>query len=253
VARPTISAVLIARDEEANLPDCLDSLTWVDEVVVVVDANGRDATEAVARTRADRVLLRPFDHFAAQRNAGLDLASGDWVLSIDADERATPGLAAEVRSTIEDASRNEIAYRVPIRSVVLGRAFLGSGTQNDRPIRLFRRDVGCWEGLVHEVVRPSGAVGEVSAHLTHETIPNMRVFLHKLDRYTTLEAEQFAREGRPWRLTDLLLRPPWTFAKLYLARQGFRDGLEGLMFCALSAVSVAVRHWKHREIVRGAT
>lgn len=137
---------------------------------------------------------------------------------------------------------------MPIRSVILGREFLASGTQNDRPIRLFRRGMR-WEGKVHEVVRPDGPVGMLRGHLEHRTLPDMRSFLRKLDAYTSLEAEQFVRDGRPHGMADLVLRPPWTFAKLYLGKQGFRDGLEGLMFCSLSAVSVAVRHWKHRELL----
>ncbi len=251
MARPTVSAVIIARDESAHLADCLESLGFVDEVVVVVDASSRDETEAIARAGADRVLVREFDDFAGQRNAGLSQAHGDWVLSIDADERVTPELAQEIQTMTIDLTRDEVAYRLPIRSVVLGRAFRASGTQNDRPVRLFRRDLGRWEGRVHETVRVQGRVGEMRANLTHRTIPDMRTFLHKLDKYTTLEAEQFAREGRPWRHADLLVRPAWTFAKLYLGKSGFRDGLEGLMFCSLSAVSVAVRHWKHRELLRG--
>lgn len=247
--RATISAVLIARDEAHNLPDCLARLDWVDETIVVVDPAGLDATEATARRLANRVVVRPFDDFASQRNAGLDHAQGDWILSIDADERVTTDLAAEIQGILNDPAPGDSAYRLPIRSVILGRKFQASGTQNDRPIRLFRSGAR-WDGKVHEVVRPAGSVGTLQGHLEHQTLPNMRSFLRKLDAYTSLEAEQFLRDDRPHGPVDLLLRPPWTFAKLYLGKQGFRDGLEGLMFCALSAVSVAVRHWKHRELLQ---
>jgi glycosyltransferase involved in cell wall biosynthesis len=248
---PRVSAVLIARDEAHNLPDCLDALAWADECVVVVDPASRDATLAVARQRADAVVVRRFDDFASQRNAGLDLATGDWVFSVDADERSSPAQAAEIRRAIADANRYHDAYRVPIRSEILGRPFRYSGTQLDRPVRLFRRDRARWAGAVHEVVSGLTSIGELHEPLSHRTLPDMTTFLRKLDRYTTLEAGQLASRGVPARRRDLLVRPAWTFAKLYLGRQGFRDGVEGLLFCTLSGVSVAVRHWKHREILRG--
>jgi glycosyltransferase involved in cell wall biosynthesis len=249
-SRPTVSALIVARDEADNLPGCLESLAWADETIVVVDAASRDDTEAIARRLATRVLVRPFDDFAGQRNASLGLASGDWVLAVDADERATPPLAAEIRRRLSDPGAPHAGYRVPIRSVVLGRSFRFSGTQHDRPLRLFRRDLGRWVGTVHETVDLLGTAGLLGGHLTHRTIPDMHTFLRKIDHYTTLEAIRFHREGHPFRTIDLTARPVWTFAKLYLGKQGFRDGLEGLAFCALSGLSVAVRHWKHRELIR---
>ena len=244
-----ISALIVARDEAENLPGCLESLSWADETVVVVDQRSTDRTEAIARGMADRVLLRPFDDFARQRNAALGLATGDWVFAVDADERSTPQLASEIRRTL-DSSPDHAGYRVPIRSVVLGRSFSHSGTQHDIPLRLFRRDLGRWVGTVHETVDLEGTAGQLAGHLTHRTIPDMHAFLAKINHYTTLEATQFHRDGKPFRWLDLTIRPSWTFAKLYLGKQGFRDGLEGLVFCAMSGLSVAVRHWKHRELLR---
>lgn len=247
---PRISALILARDEAHNLPECLEALAWVDQTVVVVDAASRDATEAIARSRADVVAVRSFDHFAAQRNAALDLASGDWVFAVDADERATPDLAAEIRRVVGEPGAAHAGYRVPIRSVILGRPFAHSGTQHDSPLRLFRRGFGRWVGEVHETVNLRGTAGRLAEPLQHRTIPDMRTFLRKLDAYTTLEAARFHREGRAFRASDLTIRPAWTFAKLYLGKQGFRDGLEGLVFCAMSGVSVAVRHWKQRELIQ---
>lgn len=250
--RPRISALIIARDEAKNLPACLASLGWADEVVVVVDSSSRDATLEIARRRADRVVVRPFDDFASQRNAALAASSGDWVFAIDADERATPALAAEIRQAVSDPNASHTGYRVPIRSEILGRPFLYSGTQDDRPLRLFRRKKGWWIGTVHETVALRGSIGRLTQPLMHRTIPTMNVFLQKLNKYTSLEAIEFARKGRPVRPWDWTVRPFWTFAKLYVGKRGYRDGPEGLVFCALSGVSVAVRHWKHREIIRRA-
>ena len=244
-----ISVLILAKNEAENLPRCIETVAWANEVIVVVDRSSRDETQAIAQRNADLVAIRTFDDFANQRNAALELATGDWVLAIDADERATPELAAEIRRVTADKSHRHNGFRVPIRSVILGRPFRFSGTQNDRPLRLFRRGAGRWVGAVHETVDLRGTAGMLSHYLQHRTIPDMRTFLRKINEYTTLEAMKFEREGRPFKVSDLALRPPWTFAKLYLAKQGFRDGLEGLAFCALSGFSVAVRHWKHREIV----
>jgi glycosyltransferase involved in cell wall biosynthesis len=244
---PKISALIVAKDEAANLADCLASLAWADETIVVVDASSQDETESMARSLASRVRVRPFDDFARQRNASLELATGDWVFAVDADERATPELAAEIRRALNDPANPHAGFRVPIRSVVLGRSFGYSGTQHDIPLRLFRRDRGRWIGTVHETVELKGSAGQLESFLTHRTIADMQTFLRKIDHYTTLEALKFHREGRPFRLIDLTIRPVWTFFKLYLGKQGFRDGLEGLAFCALSGLSVAVRHWKLRE------
>ena len=246
---PRVSVLVVARDEADNLAGCLTATLWADERVVVVDSRSRDATLEIARRDADVVAVREFDNFADQRNAALALASGDWVLSVDADERVTPELAADVRRAIADPGQPYLGYRVPIRSEILGRCFSFSGTQQDLPLRLFRRDSGRWVGRVHETVDLRGNAGRVGGALRHRTIPTMRVFLEKIDHYTTLEAEEMAAANRAWRTSDLTLRPAWTFLKLYVLKQGFRDGLEGFMFCLFSGASTAVRAWKHRELV----
>jgi glycosyltransferase involved in cell wall biosynthesis len=245
---PRVSVLIVARDEAHNLADCLAAARWADERVVVVDAASRDATLAIARRKADVVAVRAFDDFAAQRNAALAMATGDWVLSVDADERITPELAAEVRWVVADESSPHRGYRVPIRSEILGRPFAFSGTQHDHPLRLFRRDSGRWIGLVHETVELDGSAAAVRGELRHRTIPTMSAFLAKIDRYTTLEAEGLAGSHRPFRAGDLTVRPAWTFFKLYVLKQGFRDGVEGFVFCLFSGVSAAVRAWKHREL-----
>ncbi|HZW32989.1 MAG TPA: glycosyltransferase family 2 protein [Isosphaeraceae bacterium] len=248
---PRVSVLVLARDEAHNLADCLAAVRWADQRVVVVDSRSRDATVEIARRAADVVAVRDFDDFASQRNAALALASGDWVLAIDADERATPALADEIRRWIADPDHPYRGFRVPIQSEILGRRFAFSGTQDDRPLRLFRRDSGRWVGRVHETVELRGPAGLVRNALRHRTIPTMTVFLDKINHYTTLDAEGLAAAKTPYRGRDLALRPLWTFFKLYILKQGFRDGIEGLLFCLLSGVSAAVRAWKHRELERG--
>ena len=185
---PRLSVLVVARNEAANLEGCLASARFADERVVVVDAASQDATLEIARRHAERVSVRAFDNFADQRNAALGLASGDWVLAIDADERVTPELAAEIRGRLADPRLACVGFRVPIRA----RSWAGrsgySGTQQDNPLRLFRRDRGRWTGRVHETVAIEGPIGRMQRVLEHRTLPNVRVFLGKIDHYTTLEA-----------------------------------------------------------------
>jgi glycosyltransferase involved in cell wall biosynthesis len=248
--KPRLSVLTVAKNEAQNLADCLATVRWADERIVVVDPSSRDETLKVAKREADVVTVRTFDDFASQRNAALALASSDWVLSIDADERVTPNLAAEIRRIISDPGNPYSGFRAPIKSVILGRAFSFSGTQDDLPLRLFRRDAGFWVGPVHETVELRGQVGTLKGFLRHHTLSDLQVFLSKINDYTTLEARGLADAARRYRASDLLLRPLWTFLKLYLYKQGFRDGAEGLLFCSLSGVSVAVRAWKLRELTR---
>lgn len=251
MAKPSLSAIVIAKNEAEQLPGCLKALAWVDEIVVVVDAASRDATHQIARASAHRVLIRAFDTFAAQRNAGHAIASGDWIFAVDADERATPALAHEIRTQLDNSTPPCTGYRVPIRSRLFGREFRFSGTQLDRPIRLFQRAAGRWHGEVHETVKLAGSVGTLSQHLNHTTHETLREFLSKLNHYTDLEARGLRLAGKKPRTFDLTLRPLYTFLRLYFARLGVLDGRAGLLFCGLSAVSTAVTYAKLRELCEG--
>lgn len=253
MAEARVSVLIVARNEADNLADCLRATRWAFERIVVVDASSRDATLDIALREADKVAVRVFDDFAGQRNFAMALATGEWVFAVDADERSTPLLAAEIERVLGDPGTVHRGFRVPIQSVVLGRRFRYSGTQCDLPLRLFRRDSGCWTGLVHETVVLEGSVGTLARALEHHTLPDARTFLAKINDYTTLEARALADRGRRFRWIDLIARPVWVFLKIYLYKQGFRDGLEGFIFSSLSGVSALVRACKHRELCRTAS
>ena len=245
----TLSAAIITLNEEQALPGLLQRLDWVDEIVVV-DGGSRDATVQIARSSGCRVTVHPFDSYARQRNRALDLARGDWVFSIDADERPTPSLAAEIRGKL--ASRRRSAYRVGIRSRIFGRPVRFSGTQDDRPIRLFRRGAARWSGDVHEVLRVSGRVGRLQGWLDHETLPDLTAFLAKMNRYTSLEARQRVAGGRSPRWRDAWLAPGMEVFRRLIWKQGCFDGPEGWAFCLLSGLSHWVLARKHRHLWRAA-
>ncbi len=239
-----LTAAVIAMNEAANLAALAESLRWVDEVLLV-DGGSTDGTAELAARLGMRVAHRTFDNFANQRNYALQQARGEWVFSLDADERPTPALARAVRESI--GGIRFAGFRVPIRSRIFGRAFRFSGTQDDRPIRLVRRSAAWWEGAVHEVLCVAGRVGTLPYWLEHETIPTLACFLAKMHRYTHLEAEERVAAGRRPRRMEAWLAPPAEVVRRLCVKWGVCDGPEGWAFALLSGLSawvLARRHWQ---------
>ncbi|HID77777.1 MAG TPA: glycosyltransferase family 2 protein, partial [Planctomycetaceae bacterium] len=192
--RPTVTAAIIAQNEADRLAALVAQLEWADQIVVI-DGGSRDGTAEVAAAHGCDVVTRPLDSFANQRNAALELARCDWVLSIDADERPAGGLVEEIRSRL--GQNGYVGYRVAIRSEIFGRRFRWSGTQLDRPVRLVRRGYGRWVGAVHEVLAVDGRVGRLRGWLEHRTLPDLDAFLAKVHRYSELAAQAAVAAGRP--------------------------------------------------------
>ncbi|MGB5933709.1 MAG: glycosyltransferase family 2 protein, partial [Anaerolineae bacterium] len=169
---PHLSAIVLTRDEERNIVDCLRSLSWADEVLVL-DSGSEDATVALAQEMGARVETRPFDNYPCQRNAALELAQGRWVFFVDADERASEELAAEVRKVI--AQEEAEGFWVPRRNYIFGRWIRYAGWYPDYQLRLFRRHKGRYDESreVHELVildGPQGYLGKPLIHYNYEDI-----------------------------------------------------------------------------------
>ena len=244
---PTITAAIITLNEERNLAELLPRLGWVDEVLIV-DGGSSDATVAFARSRGCRVVERPFDGFARQRNRAIRLAAGDWILSLDADERPSPLLAGEIAERMR--CTRHAAYRLPIRSTILGSCLRRSGTQDDRPIRLFRAGAARWAGDVHERLVADGRVGTLRGWLSHDTQATLDVFLAKMHRYTTLEARRRVAAGLAPRVLDPWLTPPREIFRRLIYKQGLFDGPAGWKFCLLSGLYEWVLADLHRRFWR---
>ncbi|HVA47245.1 MAG TPA: glycosyltransferase family 2 protein [Pirellulales bacterium] len=242
---PTISVISIVLNEEQNLPGLLKLVRWADEVVVV-DGGSRDATREIARSFGARVYRRPFDNFARQQNFALGLARGDWVLSLDADERPTAAMIAEVRNRVTQGRHD--AYRVRVRSSVFGRRMRFSGTQDDRQVRLVRRGRAWWQGEVHESLEVKGTVGQLRTWLDHDPLPTLASFLGKMHRYTTLAAKARAERNRAPRQADAWLSPAREVFRRLVWKQGIWDGPQGWAFCLLSGLSEWVLADKHRRL-----
>ena len=244
-----ISANVIALNEQERLPACLDSLRWADEIVVV-DGGSQDRTTAIAHRFTDQVFIRPFDDYATQRNRALEQSRGQWIFSIDADERVPEALAQEIRMAAESPGKRWVGFRVPIRSRIFGRRFRYSGTQGERKLRLFRKDFAQWQGPVHETVTLEGPVGTLQNAIEHDSSPDLETYLRKLNHYSSLEAGRLCQAGSAPSRWKQWLMPPVTFAKMYVAQLGALDGPEGFRFCALSALAtwcVYQKAWEQQQ------
>jgi glycosyltransferase involved in cell wall biosynthesis len=245
-AAPSLSVAVVVLNEEERLRACLESVVWADEIVVV-DAGSGDKTVAIAREFTDRVLFRPWDGYVAQKNFALDQCHGDWLLSIDADERVSDALRDEIQATVRGGAR-EAGFQVPRRNVFQGRWVRHGGLYPDWQLRLFRRGRGAFtERAVHESVKVEGATGRLRAPLVHESYRSIGDAVARLNRYSDLAAAELARAGRGGSLVDLLGRPVWRFLSMYVFRAGFLDGWRGLVLAGLHAHYVFLRAAKVRE------
>jgi glycosyltransferase involved in cell wall biosynthesis len=238
-----LSVILITRNEEKNLDACLKSVAFADEIILV-DSGSVDTTPDIAGAYGARVIETEWRGYAATRQIGLDAATGDWVLWIDADERVTPELAEEIREIITGAG--ELAgYYVARKAIFLGRWIKRCGWYPGYVLRLFRRTSARFsDDLVHERVEVIGRTGYLKHPLTHYTDPDLEHYLNKFNVYTSLAARQLVQEGRPFRLTDLLIRPIFAFIKMYVLKRGFLDGMPGLILCVLSGCYVFAKYAK---------
>ena len=247
--RPRLSAVVIACNEETRLRECLLSLAWVDEMVVV-DAESTDKTASIAREFTDHVFVRPWPGFAEQKNFGIAQAKGDWILSVDADEEVTPELQEEILAVMArpDAA---VGYRVPRRNIFWGRWVRHGRLYPDWQLRLFRRERGRFlPHRVHESVHVDGPVARLSAPLVHRSYRDAGDFLERAHRYAGLAAEEWVAQGRGVRAWNLVLGPLGRFLSMYVVHGGFLDGWRGFLLAVLYAYYVFVRWVKIWEKVK---
>lgn len=245
--RRPLSVVLIAKNEAERLDACLDSVQWADEIVVV-DSGSSDATREIALRYTDKVFDIPWRGFGPQKQAAVDLASNDWILNIDCDERVTPDLAAEIRAILASDSIMG-AYSVPRRTFLGTREIRRCGWYPDRTIRLFdRRGARFSDSLVHERVVTDGPVAHCRGHLLHYSFSGIGPLLTKLNHYSDLSARQMFEQGRRCTLFDLTVRPLFAFFKTYLLRLGVLDGIEGLEISTTTALLTFVKYVKLREL-----
>jgi glycosyltransferase involved in cell wall biosynthesis len=243
---PKVSVTLITRNEAAHIRAALESVAWADERIVV-DAESTDETAAIARGIAEQVVVREWPGYGAQKNYAASLASHDWILSLDADERVTPALASQIPQAV--ASPAYAAYRLPRVTFHMGRWIRSTDWYPDHQLRLYDRRRGSWNAaLVHEGIAVEGSTGELTGELEHYPYRDLADHLDTINRYTTLAAAQMHGEGRRAGLAQMAAHPPLAFLRNYVLRGGIRDGVPGLVVSAMNAYYVFLKFAKLREL-----
>lgn len=244
-----LSVAIITLNEERNLADCLASVAFADEIVVV-DGGSRDRTCEIARAAGARVIEEcDWQGFGIQKNRAVDACSGDWVLSIDADERVPPNLRDEVQAALRDSAFD--VYELPRSSFYCGRFMRHSGWRPDYVRRLFRRGSARFSPApVHESLQTDRRVGRMRTPLEHWSFRTMEDVLDKVNRYSSLSAPVvIERGGRPTLLTAIL-HGAGAFFRTYFLRRGFLDGSHGFMLAVSNAEGSYYRYVKAMLIQR---
>jgi glycosyltransferase involved in cell wall biosynthesis len=231
----SVSVIIIAKNAESTIRRCLESVAWADEIVVV-ESGSADRTADTCRELGAKVHQTPdWPGHGPQKNRALDLATGDWLLSLDADEWVTLDLRAEIERALA-APGDKVAFALPRRSSFCGRFMRHSGWWPDYVKRLFRRGAARFsEDRTHNRLIVDGARGRLKHPILHEAITDLDQMLIKINMYSSTSATMFHQEGRRASMFTALLHGWWAFMRSYFLRLGFLDGREGFMLAVINA------------------
>jgi len=239
----SLSVIIITKNEAADIRACIESVVWADEIVVV-DSGSTDDTVAICKELGAQVYAHDWPGFGVQKNRALGYATRDWVLALDADERVTPELRAEIAAILSGESASD-AYLVPRLSSYCGRFMRHSGWYPDLLPRLFKRGKARFSGdLVHERLIVEGSTGELHGRLLHHAFNDLEEVLRKVNQYSSAGARMMQQRGRKATLSGAVLRGLWSFARTYFLRGGFLDGREGFMLAVSNAEGTYYRYLK---------
>jgi glycosyltransferase involved in cell wall biosynthesis len=239
---PGLSAIIITKNEANNIAACLQSVAFCDQRIVV-DCGSTDDTVAIAKGCGAEVSTHEWAGFGVQKNVALSLARGDWVLSIDADERVSAPLAGEILAAI--ASGTADGYEMPRLSTFLGRPMRHSGWFPDYVLRLFRRGAARFtDDLVHERVVCRGRIARLTVPLDHHPVLRLEDAVARLDGYSTAGAKMLAASGRRVTFMSGIGHGLWSFLRAYVLRRGFLDGHEGFLLAVANAEGTYYRYMK---------
>ncbi len=246
--REKVSAVVIAYNDAPNMRKCLESLHWVDELVVI-DSHSTDGTTDICREFTPNVFHYPFQGFGVLRNQALTHATYDWVFSLDTDERVTQEVQEEILRLLEQGPSAQ-AYKIPRKNYFLGRWIKHCGWYPDyrQPQLFHKKHMRYREELVHEGYELEGELGYLQASVEQIPFRDIDHYFRKMDRYSSLRAEAMHREGRSFGVQQLVLRPLFTFLKMYVFRGGWLDRKPGLILSILYAYYTFVKYAKLWEI-----
>ena len=246
--RILLSVAIITLNEERKLSECLASVPFADEIVIV-DSGSSDGTEVIARSFNADFSVRSFDNFSNQKNAALDRTGGEWVLFLDADERLTPELQEEIKSIITNPSPH-FTYYLKRRNFLFGGRMRFGASLNDWQLRLVRRGHGQFHGLVHERVQSPNPPGRLRGELIHTTYQTTGEYFLKFNLFTSLDAENMWKQGKKPTLAHFLFKPTADFFYFYFFRLGILDGFRGFLYQCLAVKYLYVKYIKTLALYR---
>jgi glycosyltransferase involved in cell wall biosynthesis len=247
-----ISASIIVRNEEHNIAEVCETVSWADEIVIV-DSDSTDRTVEIARHYTDKVFNHEFKGYKDKHEFADAQTTGDWIFWIDADERVTP----ELKASIEELKKRDPAtlpdgFRIARRTEFLNRWIKTSGWYPDYQMRLYRKEASYWDGVApHEIARVKGRVETLKGEFLHYTKRDLSEYHRVLESYSSLSAEYHFKQGKKVRGIDLFFLPIAGFVRSYIFKQGFRDGTAGLIIAMFTAYSVFLKWakvWEKRNI-----
>ena len=241
-----VSVTIITLNEEANIRQCLESVRWADEIIVS-DSGSADRTASICREYGARVYHDAWHGYGKQKNICASRASNAWILNVDADERITPELKDEILGVLKEGGKD--GYRIARKNYFGARWIKHCGWYPDYNIRLYRKDRGSFnEVKVHEAVTVDGAVGTLKNPLVHLTYKDIPHYFARMQRYSTLAAEEMKDRGKTAGALDVILRPPFTFLNMFVLKLGFLDGQMGLTLSMLYARYTHAKYSKLRAM-----
>ena len=253
MAKTGITVIILAKNEEKDLPQCLESVVWVDEIVVV-DDQSTDKTISIAEKVGAKVYKRRLDDFSSQRNFALSKVETEWVLLVDPDETVPQKLQEEMRKVIKLEGFD--GYYFPRKNIIFGQWIKHSGWYPDHQLHFFRTKKGKYVGKVHEQVEIKGKAGYLKTPLVHDNYQTITQYLEKLIYYTELEAAKQIKAGYRFSWPDLIQKPLDEFLRRYFAEDGYKDGVHGLALGLLQGFSeliVYLRIWEKEGFPSGPT
>ncbi|MFL6274896.1 MAG: glycosyltransferase family 2 protein [Blastocatellia bacterium] len=246
-----ITAIVITFNEEANIARALASLEWADEIIIV-DSESRDRTTEIARQFTERVIVRPWPGYSAQKNFATAEAIHDWIFSLDADEVVSEALRREIESLKQVAAPAVAGFEMPRLTFYMGRWIRHSGWYPDHKLRLYDRRRARWVGdYVHEGIEVDGAVSRFAGDLLHFTVDDASEHHLRIDRYTTLAADADYAKGKRGALAPIIFSPLLTFIRSYVFKLGFLDGLQGYAIARFAAHYAFLKNLKLWELSKG--
>lgn len=247
-----LTAIIPTGNEIHNIEAAIASVGFADEILVV-DSYSTDGTYEKAQQHATKVVQRKFDYPASQKNWAIPQATHDWVLLIDADERVTPELQAEIKSILKNPPKNKVGFWIGRMNHFMGKRVHYSGWRNDSVIRLFKKAHCRYEDKhVHEEIIADGKLGRLTNKLYHNTYVSLDQYLEKMNRYATWQAKDYDQKTGKLTVYHFILKPFWGFFKHYIVQSGFRDGVVGLTIGYIQGYVVFMRYVKLWLLRRGA-